>query len=331
VNRRVVGASAAAFVAGYWIVDRGAQLVPDTAAYAAGHSRWSSSIAGVVGSSTGRLGVELLGVLGAGVVGYLLVRWSGDRLSLPLLVLLVLPPRAWAIASPDALGAAAAAIAYRMRRRGALLLPVALVHLEAALVLAAVLLLERRGVGRYLACAIAGAGTIVCVVLVGLVVGVSPDELQWRYLLPAALIAVAGRNPTRCKPRRGHASKGRGLCVAPYLDDVPPAGERSRGGLLALRPEHLAEVSVLPAARDRRGRNSTSTHRSRDRVPGAPLQLVRPSTAGGEAVGHSVRCPAHHPLTLVPALEIAEAATLQRHGLLSDHRMHPGDADSARE
>jgi hypothetical protein len=193
----VAGAVAAAFgargVLGVFV--DGYYLWPDTALYASGGAAWSSPLAALVGTLGGWRGVQLLGLVGAisfgALVGWLVpLRRRGVR----LVSSFVLPPSWYTYcASPDALGATAALVSYRVRgwRREALAVGgTCAVHLVAGLVLLACLVARRTRISGGLAGL--GAGVLACV---------GEQHVQVRYLLPGLAIAVCEARPFSRLPR----------------------------------------------------------------------------------------------------------------------------------
>jgi len=190
-------ASGYAFVAAYAVIGLGVELQPDTASYSSGGSGWSSAISAMLGGLGGRVALDVIGIGGAVLLGVVVAREGGYGRSCGLLAAMTLAPHFPGLcASPDALGAAAAVYAYPRLRPGRPLISVtALVHLQAACVLLVVDLGRRAGVKWHGLALLAGVGSIVALALIGLAVGVRPDELQVRYLLPGAAILAAYARP----------------------------------------------------------------------------------------------------------------------------------------
>jgi hypothetical protein len=163
-----------------WMLN--ARLVPDTSLYAHGRASWSSPLLSASGLAFGRLGVDVVSVIAAGALGYIVNRAATDRRAgLFSLALFLSPPGFFAgFPSADAAGAAGAVHAVRRRTRAGLAIAAAC-HLEAALVALCVLAAHRLGVRRVGAVAL-GAG---------LVAMLAQWHLQTRYLLPGAAIVAA--------------------------------------------------------------------------------------------------------------------------------------------
>jgi len=156
----------------------GGRLVPDTASYAVGGSSWSSPLLAGAGLVGGIVAVRAVAAASALALAFVVSRagWGWP------FVLLVLPA-GWSmlVAGADAAGAVASTSIVGRRARWIPL--VALVHLEAALVLVAVTVAARVGV-RWSAGAALAAGAGACV---------GQWHMQARYFLPGlAILAVYG-------------------------------------------------------------------------------------------------------------------------------------------
>lgn len=157
-------------------------LVPDTLAFAAGRSSWSSLAAATLGALFGRPGVDALAIAASAALGALLGLYT-PRWWLP--GLLALSPPGWYLiqASADAAGSLAALILYRKgrsrRERLLSLGAVAAFHAEAALVFALVSTVG--GTRRRITLAGLAGGGIAC----GLMV-----DWQARYFLPGLTLAI---------------------------------------------------------------------------------------------------------------------------------------------
>lgn len=195
---RVVSAALYGILGLGWIIGEGVELVPDTASYAHGGSAWSSPFAAIAGLVAGRAGLRVIGLVGALALGWIVASFGGTLRALLLLLALVVSPVPFAFcASPDALAAALTVVAYAWSRRdGRAGWWVAFFHLEAALCLlvgGAVQRVLRVRTPAFVL--VAGVGAIVALAILDRLLGVTPTELQLRYLLPglAVYATFAGR------------------------------------------------------------------------------------------------------------------------------------------
>lgn len=164
--------------AGVMIWGFGERLTPDTNLFAHGQASWSSIVGASSGKIAGLLGIQVVGLIGAillgGLLGYILGKsW------IPLVVF-VSPPGLYTMqAANDAIGAFAAGIAglYPATIFGAV--PVAAFHLESGLVVGFDAVIRRMGFFWPIAPLVGG-----CIACIGEV------HFQARYFLPGLVIML---------------------------------------------------------------------------------------------------------------------------------------------